>query len=443
MQRRRGRCLPTGISCPSGLPRAPKQLPAPPAEQTPQLAAPHTPQAPSPALTLDDLVQIASSHNPTLVQASMAVRAVRGRYVQAGLYPNPTVAYVGDEIGNDGAGGLNGAAFGQEIVTNGKLRFARAAASCELQQAIWALEAQQYRVLNDVRAGYYEVLLAQRLIDANRQLVHIGVESARVTEQLLLAKAVAQPEVLQARIEADRASLSLADAEHRQRGAWQRLTAMLGQPHMQERPLAGQVDADLPQLDRQECLATILARSPQVARAQAGVTRAHNELACQIAARHPNFEVETAVKYDTGSDFTVADVGLAVPLPLFDRNQGRVLEAQAHLRAASNEVRRIELELCNRFATVFQEYAVARQHVETHANSILPNAKRSLELTTAAYREGEYDYLALLTAQRTYFSASLDYLNSLHRLWARSIEIEGLLLTGGLEWDKYARTDRP
>ena len=88
---------------------------------------------------------------------------------------------------------------------------------------------------------------------------------------------------------------------------------------------------------------------------------AHNELACQLAAQRPNFEVETAVKYDTSSDFTVADVGLAVPLPLFDRNQGSVLEAQAHLRAASNEVRRIELELCNRFATVFQEYAVARR----------------------------------------------------------------------------------
>jgi outer membrane protein TolC len=41
--------------------------------------------------------------------------------------------------------------------------------------------------------------------------------------------------------------------------------------------------------------------------------------------------------------------------------------------------------------------------------------------------------LTLLTAQRTYFNVNLEYLASLQQLWARSIELEGLLLQGGLE----------
>ncbi len=38
----------------------------------------------------------------------------------------------------------------------------------------------------------------------------------------------------------------------------------------------------------------------------------------------------------------------------------------------------------------------------------------------------------MLTAQRTYFGVNLDYLTSLRELWARTIEIEGMLLGGGL-----------
>ena len=49
-------------------------------------------QAPAP-LTLADLEQMAVHGNPTLAQAAAQVEAARGRAVQAGLYPNPTVGY--------------------------------------------------------------------------------------------------------------------------------------------------------------------------------------------------------------------------------------------------------------------------------------------------------------------------------------------------------------
>ena len=49
------------------------------------------------------------------------------------------------------------------------------------------------------------------------------------------------------------------------------------------------------------------------------------------------------------------------------------------------------------------------------------------------YREGEFGYLELLTAQRTFFGANLAYLESLQQLWTQSVELEGLLLSGGLQ----------
>ena len=77
------------------------------------------------SLTLADLQHVAQQHNPTLAQAQSAVRAAQGRYLQAGLYPNPEVGYSGEEIGSEGKSGLQGSVVSQEIVTGGKLHLAQ------------------------------------------------------------------------------------------------------------------------------------------------------------------------------------------------------------------------------------------------------------------------------------------------------------------------------
>jgi cobalt-zinc-cadmium efflux system outer membrane protein len=121
-----------------------------------------------------------------------------------------------------------------------------------------------------------------------------------------------------------------------------------------------------------------------------------------------------------------------MPLPVFDRNQGNIRRAQAEVIDATQEVQRLELQLRNRLATVFQRYDSARQQVESYSQNVLPTAKESLDLIVSGYRQGEFPYLTLLTAQRTYFRVNLTYLESLRDLHTSTIGIEGLLLSGGL-----------
>ena len=161
--------------------------------------------------------------------------------------------------------------------------------------------------------------------------------------------------------------------------------------------------------------------------------RARCELALRCAERVPNLGVGAAAKYDTGSRYAVVDVEFGLPLPVFNRNQGNIVSAQADLIAAQREVQRIELELYERFAATFEQYVNARHQVETYKSTILPNAQASLDLVAAGFREGEFGYLLLLTAQRTYFGVNLDYLAYLRELWVRSVELDGLLLSGGLQ----------
>src|SRR5215472_18408320 len=82
----------------------------------------HQPTAPPvsptslPALTLEQLEQMASERNPTLKQAEAELRAAEGRKRQAGLYPNPTMGYQGQEIrGGSFRGGEQGAFVQQDI----------------------------------------------------------------------------------------------------------------------------------------------------------------------------------------------------------------------------------------------------------------------------------------------------------------------------------------
>ena len=389
---------------------------------------PKDPSALSPA----QLEAMALEHNPALAQAAARIDAARGKYVQAGLYPNPVAGYVGEEMGIAGTAGFQGAFVGQEVVTARKLRLDRAVAAQEIRQAEHQYQAQQQRVLNDVRAAYYEVLTAQRSVELTGDLVRIGDEGLRAAEKLFDAKEVSRVDVLETQIEADSTRLKLQNAQNRGQAAWRRLAAVVGQPDLPPAPLSGSLE-DLPhELVWADALERLLSESPELAEAQTGVQRARSFLARQCAQRIPNLSLQTAVQHDNESGDNIARVEVSLPLPLFNRNQGNIAKAEAELVAAENEIRRVELVLHDRLAAAFQRYSDARQQVETYKGKILPNSKTLLDLIRSAYRQGEVGYVGLLTSQRTFSSAQLSYLEALRQLHTNRVAIEGLLLSGGL-----------
>jgi cobalt-zinc-cadmium efflux system outer membrane protein len=384
-------------------------------------------------MTLAELETLAERCNPTLVQASARVQAARGQHLQVGLYPNPVIGYQGTEIGNEGRAGQQGGFIGQEVVTAGKLRLNRAVASQEIRQAEYAWQAQRFRVLTDVRRGFYEVLVAQRAVELTEQLVGIGERGVKAAEELRKAKEVARTDVLQARIEFDSARLLLERARNRYTGAWRSLASVIGDPALQPTTLAGSLQDGMAPLTWEDALNRLLATSPQLAGAQAGVARAQAALSRECAGRIPNVDLQAGVQYDNASQDTIAGIQVGVPIPIYNRNQGNIRRAQAELTAAQYEVNRVQLALQQRLAAVFEQYATAHQQVDRYTTDILPNAQESLKLVSAGYRQGEFSYLVLLTAQRTYFQTNLAYLDALRDLRTSAAAIEGNLLSDSLQ----------
>lgn len=383
-------------------------------------------------LGIADLEAIALANNPTIAQAGNRVAALQGKYLQVGLRPNPVIGYQGEEIGDVGTAGQQGMFVGQRFVTAGKLSLNRAVVSHEIQRAQQELEIQRLRVTNAVRDRAYKAIVAQRSVALNEQLLAIGVEGVKAVEGLRQAKEGSQVDVLQARVEANSAKLALNNARNGYKAAWQRLAVVMGVPEMEPKSLADDPSETVPELYWDDSVGRLLADSPELARAWSGVERAKCALARAQAGRTPDVDVAAAVRHNNANDSTTASVGIGVPLQIFDRNQGNIRRAYAELAAAKREVRRVELVLQDRLAEVFKQYANARQQTEQYKAEILLDAKSSLDLTRKGYELGEFGYLELLTVQRTYFRVNLAYLESLRELCSSAVQIEGLLLTGGL-----------
>src|SRR5437667_8722538 len=106
------------------------------------------------------------ANNPTVAQVRANLRVASGLTRQAGLYPNPTVGYYGDEIrGGHSGGGKQGGFISQTIVLGGKIGAARRVAELDADETVTNGELQRLRVLNNVRAQFYRVLAAQRFVE--------------------------------------------------------------------------------------------------------------------------------------------------------------------------------------------------------------------------------------------------------------------------------------
>ncbi len=384
-------------------------------------------------ITVEELLALAMGNNPTLAQAAQQVAALRGKWLQAGLYPNPAVGYLGDDLGAGGTAGKQGATFSQQLVTAGKLRLDRAVVAHEIAQAPHAWELQLRRVQNDVRAAAYRVMAAQRHIGLHEQIAQISREALRATEQLYQAKEVAHVDVLKAQIEYHTAELMLQSVHNDHRRLCRQLAILVGLPEMESVRLHDELDRPPPDWSWDDVWHRLRGESPERAKALTAVERAECELARQCAGRVPDVEVQALVVYDHTIPQTTAAAAVGVPLPIFDRNQGKIRQAQAELSAARREVERVELAIRYRLADVWRQFDDARSRAARYREEILPVARKSLELTQAAYSKGELGYLELLTAQHMFYTTAEEHARAVEELWVAAVQIDELLLSGGLE----------
>ena len=398
-------------------------------------------QAAAPALSLEQLERLALENNPTLRQAAAEIQAASGRRLQAGLWPNPRVGYTGEEVrGGDLRGGQQGFFVEQSIILGGKLRLGRRVFEQEIRLAEIEAEEQRLRVLNAVRLGYYQVLTSQETIATLRTLARIAADNVGTSNRLRNIGQADDTETLQSEIEVQQAELAVVREEIRLRHRWTALATVVGRPDLPLATLDGRLDENLPDLNQQALLNSLLRDSPQVRITEANVARADAQLARERRVPVPdlllrgglqqNRELVESSRQPVGLQ-GFAEIGIQIPI--FNRNQGSVQAATAARERAEQEKTRVQLVLWERASAMIQAYADARARAERYRNQILPRAQRAYQLMLQRWGQMAASYPQLLITQRTLFQAQTDYIASLGDLWASALTLRGFLLTDGLE----------
>ena len=269
-------------------------------------------------LDASSLEAMAVANNPALAEAAARVRALKGKWVQVGLPPNPTVGYVAGEIGNEGNAGQQGGFAGQQFITGGKLQRNRDVVAAEILRAEQDLAAMDRRVRTDVRQAYYEAMLAQRRIALAEELVRVSEEAVTASKSLVEAEEIPVAGLLQTEIQQQNAQVLLRTAGNQQQQAWRRLAAVVGEPGLSPRPLEGEVEELPGPLGWDEQLIRLQTESPEVAAAMAEVERARRSLARACVEPLPNINTQVSVQYDDSTEDTIAGVQIGLPLPLWN-----------------------------------------------------------------------------------------------------------------------------
>ncbi len=391
-----------------------------------------------PLYRLDKLEAEALQRNPTLTEADANIRSSRARRQQAGAWPNPTVGYFGDEIaGGVGVnGGRQGGFIEQTIVLGRKLYLAQQIAGSDVKLATLAKEEQRYRVQNEVRVAYFQTLAAQEMLSLAKARVELATKMLDTARRLQNTGSRDASEVMMAEIEAEQAKLAVDVQQAQLQGQWENLRDVVGDLSLPMGTLAGQLDADLPQLDPQQSVDLLFGESPAMRIAKESSARAQNSVEQARRRSVPDLQVKAGLEQNfetndlTGRAYGLQGVAEArIELPIFNRNQGDVAAARAEFESSQTESRRVELELRRQASMVVAEYESARATVERYRDDILPRTRSLYEMQQKAWGRMALSYPQVLLAQQSLFNAQAEYIHALVNLRTNAVALSGFLLT--------------
>jgi cobalt-zinc-cadmium efflux system outer membrane protein len=409
-------------------------LPAPPRLPAAQVGPEGRP------LALGDLQQIALAANPKIRQAHLDIDAARGVALQAGLYPNPLVGYESSSIGQgDGQGrsaGQQGGFVEQTFKTAGKLKLARSAARMDVQVADQNLKQIESELQMRVRAGYFAVLSARENFAVNKALADLTDEVYNVLVAQLQAGEVAPYEPMQIRVLALQARGQLVLSHNRYVSAWKQLAATLGTPTMPLTELAGRIDMPVPHYEPDSVLAFVLDQHTDVIAAQFGVDKARYLLRLAEAQPFPDVTVHVSVQkdYTTPPFGAIGNVSVGVPFPLWDRNQGNIQAARAHLQRAMRDQERVRNDLTARVADALERYDNNRALLKMYKEQILPNQVQAFRAAILRHdtEPQKVSYNDVVTSQQALATMIGNYLTALSDQWIAVVDIANLVQTKDL-----------
>lgn len=427
------------------------------------------------SLSEREAVERAMRNHPRLAAMREAIAAFEANEVQARQRPNPELSLEVEEVRfSDGpdvrsvatdAGGSviersiestdNGGFRGSEITVSvsqrielGRKRAKRIAlADRATQVALWDYEVARTDIIAATREAFVEVLVGQERVALRRQLADVARAASSIVRNRVEGGKVSPLHGDRADIAYAQARIALTVAERELAASRASLAAQWGTAGPDFDSVRGSLAA-VPSLPSLAELDEAYEKNPDLARWTAEVSRRDHAVRVERALGVPDLTVSagwrnagladsSAARFDAGgalsgrnrSDFEDGRenslvVGLSIPLPLFDRNQGRILEAEHRARQASHQRRAFRARLTGELVGLHERLLGRSEEIRTLEKEIVPRAQDTYEATKEGFEQGKFQYLSVLDAQRTLFEVRNQYIEALAAYHLGVVELE-------------------
>jgi len=398
------------------------------------------PEGPDNGLTLDQAIARLIARNTELRAQAMEIPQSRADELTAGLRANPILFFdtqfipYGEGFSEDNPGGPTEYNLNVTIPLdlNGKRR-ARAAYA---RRATRVLEAQYQNsvrlAIENLYGAYVDVLSARETVRYARRSVE-GLEQLLEDTQDDRAQGEATlAEVERIRIQRNGARIGVFEAEMALREAKRELIPLLNYSPAQTEALQFRdpLAVEMPTPPPPETLVRMaLISRPDLAAfrlglkaAEAGVRLARAERYEDVFLLYQPFTLQDQRPTDQGISTSWA-LGVTVPLPLFNRNQGNIQRAQLNLVQTRQELAAREQLVVAEVLQAVDRLQAARYAVEQFSGDLLPYAQRVAADALERYRLGETDIGEYLNARRDLNDLVRQYRDALIRQRQSMLEL--------------------
>lgn len=397
-----------------------------PAQFTPQSIAPVTATAldkETGPLSLPAAISLAFEQNKTLAAARKEIEAADATLLQAGARPNPEFSALIEDTRKSSR--TTTYQINQPIELGGKRSARIEAAQRARDMAVLDYAAKRSELRAAVVAAYYEVMVATERQRLAQELLELAGTSAAMTQRRVMAGKISPVEQTKAQVARSAAQLELNQASSELSLARQKLAMSWGAT-VGRQPLSDEGVESLPPLPAIAQLTEKVANGPAVRLARLEVERRRALASIETSKRTPDVSLTLGNKRDESNARNMWVVGVSVPIPVFDSNQGNELEALKRVDIARDALALTELQMQGEAAQAFERLRNAREEATALRSDIVPAAQSAYQAARTGFELGKFGYLDVLDAQRTYFQAKAQYWKALSAAFQAAADLDRL-----------------
>lgn len=390
-------------------------------------------------LSLNDVLALVGTENGVFRSFNFQLQAAKSNLRQAGLWANPELSVEYEEVGWDSPGFKESeltVSLSQEFEFFGQRSARKNVATAEIEATRLRLKQSAFDLYLETKQRYYTLAHAQQevvLAQASVALVEEIVEN--ITHRLDRGAAL-QSELLLARLEAQRSRLALDQARQDVLAVEVSLVSLWNGTPSGLR-IVPNAEPDFARVYNWVLLISDQIDSTRDAKqlqSRRVLLNAERGLAAKDAM--PNLTFSGGFRRAQVSDSKSFLLGVSLPIPFLNRNQGVRESITAQLRSLEFDLERSTNEVR---ANIRSQTIRIKQLTDKHAaldSLLLPTAKKVYETLYQTYEAGRVPYTQLLEAERYLNELSFEHNDVLLAVQEQIVALEQLTgLALRVDWE--------